>query len=120
MISAICLAMVIYTEARGEPIEGRLAVAEVVINRMERGGTPKSLCAVTFQANQFAAPAKTLKSDEWQESLLIAKAVLKDPEGTLPGLGATFFHSVDVLPYWAPHMKRVARIGRHIFYGENA
>jgi spore germination cell wall hydrolase CwlJ-like protein len=120
MIGAVCLAMVIYTEARGEPIEGRLAVAEVVINRMERGGAPKSLCAVTSQANQFAAPAKTLKSDEWQESLLIAKAVLKDPEGTLPGLGATFFHSVDVRPYWASHMKRVARIGRHIFYGENA
>ncbi len=120
MIAAVCLAMVIYTEARGEPIEGRLAVAEVVINRMERGGVPKSVCAVTFQANQFAAPAKTLKSDEWQESLLIAKAVLKDPEGTLPGLGATFFHSVDVRPYWASHMKRVARIGRHIFYGENA
>jgi N-acetylmuramoyl-L-alanine amidase len=49
-----CLAASIYFEAKGEPLEGQLAVAEVVKNRAGSGGRfPSSICQVVFQKGQF-------------------------------------------------------------------
>lgn len=124
-----CLAKNIYHEAGGEPFEGKVAVAQVTINRAESDGLfPGDICKVVFQKNivyekvlcQFSwvcdrsSGFKPKHPDIYDESYEVAKKVLL--EGfRLPALkDALYFHADYVNPGW--NKKRVAKIGRHIFY----
>jgi hypothetical protein len=123
-----CLARNIYHEAGYEPFEGKVAVAQVTINRAESGQFPSDICKVVYQKNvvyekvlcQFSwycqgpSALKPMNGPVYTESMEVAKKVLL--EGfRLPDLkNALYFHGDYVKPGWGK--KPVAKIGRHIFY----
>jgi N-acetylmuramoyl-L-alanine amidase len=123
-----CLARNIYHEAGGEPFEGKVAVAQVTINRAESGEFPSDICQVVYQKNivyekvlcQFswycssASVNKPMNGPVYTESMEVAKKVLL--EGfRLPSIKhALYFHGDYVNPKWGK--QPVAKIGRHIFY----
>jgi len=116
-----CLALVIYFEARGEPLDGQAAVAGVVMERVESERYPDTICDVAFQRRQFSAFNRGVPpirdQQAWDTSQAVAQAVLDDPEGTVPILGATHYHADWVNPSWADHYTYLGRIGVHLFYG---
>jgi spore germination cell wall hydrolase CwlJ-like protein len=114
-----CMKDVIYFEARGEGYAGKAAVANVVLNRAKSTAYPRDVCAVVYQNRQFSwtidkskhgVRVKHGKDIEAVASLALAN-LLKDNTG-----GATHFHTVDILPYWASSLYNTVTIGRHIFY----
>jgi spore germination cell wall hydrolase CwlJ-like protein len=123
-----CLARNIYHEAGYEPFEGKVAVAQVTINRAESGQFPSDICQVVYQKNivyekilcQFSwycmnpSVKKPMNGPVYTESMEVAKKVLL--EGfRLPNLKqALYFHGDYIQPGWGK--KPVAKIGRHIFY----
>jgi hypothetical protein len=123
-----CLARNIYYEAGYEPFEGKVAVAQVTINRAESGQFPSDICRVVYQKNivyekvlcQFswycetATIKKPMNGPAYTESMEVAKKVLL--EGfRLPSIkDALYFHGDYINPGWK--RERVAKIGRHIFY----
>ena len=122
MFSAFCLALVVYTEARGEPLDGQLLVAEVVLNRVQMESYPDTVCAVAFEPHQFSGLNVTpdleavFVDPAWQTSVDIAVEALQD---TSFGSGATHFHNNKKTPYWARKMTLLGKYGGHIFYKEH-
>ena len=116
-----CLALVIYFEARGEPLDGQAAVAGVVLERVASSRYPDTICDVSFQRRQFSAfnsgvpPIRDQQA--WGVSQAVAQAVLDDPEGTVPILGASHYHADWVSPSWANNLQFLGQIGVHLFYG---
>jgi spore germination cell wall hydrolase CwlJ-like protein len=122
-----CLATAIYFEARGEPKRGQTAVAQVILNRASTKGFPKSICEVVYQGSkrktgcQFSftcdkIPDKIREKKAWAKAEKVAREVLKG-KTLLPELiKATHYHATYVKPRWAPKMKKLAKIGVHIFY----
>jgi spore germination cell wall hydrolase CwlJ-like protein len=114
-----CLAGAVYFESKGEPLQGQLAVAEVILNRAASGKFPKSICGVVKQKSQFSfvrggrIPSISKSSEAWRKAVAIAHIAKQDlAEG---GIGkAMFFHARYVSPRW--RLTRVASIGNHIFY----
>lgn len=124
-----CMAMNIYHEARGEPIAGQYAVAEVTLNRTRSRKFPASVCRVVYQKYRNPRRKETVyafswtgqsvttnfNSAAWRQAKEIARTVLT--RTGIPTLhGALYYHSIDVKPAWSRHHKRIAIIGRHIFY----
>ena len=115
-----CLAGAIYFESKGEPLEGQLAVAEVVINRAESGKYPKTLCGVVKQRRQFSFvrggrfPPIAKTSQAWRKAVAIAHIALQDLADSRAS-EAMFFHAKYVRPGWRG-LTRVASVGNHIFY----
>lgn len=123
-----CLARNIYHEAGGEPFEGKVAVAQVTVNRAASGQFPSDICRVVYQKNiiydkivcQFSwycenpGSLKPRNRQVYEDSMIAAKKVLL--EGfRLPSLEeALYFHADYVNPKW--NREKVAKIGRHIFY----
>jgi spore germination cell wall hydrolase CwlJ-like protein len=114
-----CLAGAVYFESKGEPLEGQLAVAEVIINRSKSGRFPTSLCGVVKQRSQFSfvrggrippIPANAA----WRKALAIAHIAQEDLADSA-GSSALFFHANYVRPGWRG-LTRVASLGNHIFY----
>jgi spore germination cell wall hydrolase CwlJ-like protein len=122
-----CLAEAIYFEARSEPEAGQGAVAQVVLNRVRSGIFPANVCAVVYQDRShpfacqfsFACEGKSLRIEEpaaWATATRIAEAVVSGANYN-PLLGeALNYHAYYVYPFWAPSLRRVDRIGAHIFY----
>ncbi len=122
-----CLAQNIYFEARGEPLEGKLAVGHVVLNRMADRRFPHKACSVIKQGGarkrhrcQFSwwcDGRSDRPSDDmaWQESMVLATLIkaglIPDPTG-----GALWYHANYVRPDWASRLNRSRKIGKHIFY----
>jgi spore germination cell wall hydrolase CwlJ-like protein len=116
-----CLAQAIYFEARGEPLDGQLAVAEVIINRATSGKYPSSYCAVVTQPAQFSfvRRGRIPQADESSSSWCRARAVALIAEQNLwesQAADALYFHASYVKPGWARQKKQLARIDTHIFY----
>lgn len=124
-----CLAMNIYHEARGEPLAGQYAVAEVTLNRTRSREFPSSVCKVVYQKHWNPRRKETVyafswtgmslstnfNSAAWRQAKEIARTVLTGDR--IPTLqGALFYHSIDVKPGWSHRHKRIAIIGHHIFY----
>ena len=126
-----CLARNIYYEAGGEPFEGKVAVAQVTLNRVTSGLFPSDVCQVVYQKSkiyekvvcqfswycQGAGKTKPANQEVYAESMEVAKKVLL--EGfRLPSLtDALYFHAEYVNPQWGK--ERLAKVGRHIFYSQN-
>lgn len=114
-----CLAGAIYFEARGESLDGQLAVGRVVVERANSGRFPASYCGVVFQRSQFSfvrgqsIPTVQESTAAWQRAVAIARIA---DEGTWqsPVDGALYFHATYVSPGW--RLKRLARVDNHIFY----
>lgn len=114
-----CLARNIYHEARGEPLEGQVAVAQVTVNRVESGGFQSSVCNAVYANRQFSwtlDKSKKIKDRKaWEASITVAKAVLTKSIH-LPDFKALYFHTKQVKPRWNRGKRIVAVIGNHIFY----
>jgi spore germination cell wall hydrolase CwlJ-like protein len=125
-----CLTRNIYWEAASEPFEGKVAVAQVTMNRLESGRFANSVCGVVYQKNivyervicQFSwycqgnNRVKPVHAALWRESEEVAKRVLFE-NLRLPSMkNALYYHAVYISPQWSK--PRIAQIGQHIFYGE--
>jgi N-acetylmuramoyl-L-alanine amidase len=123
----VCLALAVYYEARSEPLSGQVAVAEVVLNRVASPKYPDDTCEVVTQGGtarhrcQFSyycdgKPETPNNRRAWRRSVAIAKLT---SNGVISGTvkDATHYHAIYAHPYWREHFRRVAMIGRHIFYG---
>ena len=116
-----CLAQAVYFEARGEPIEGQLAVAEVVINRARSGLYPDNYCDVVTQPAQFSfvrhgqIPAADETSAAWQRAEAIAE-IAQQNLWQSKASDALYFHATYVRPSWAHQKVQLAQIDTHIFY----
>jgi spore germination cell wall hydrolase CwlJ-like protein len=124
-----CLANAIYFEARGEPVRGQMAVAQVVINRVFSGYYPGNVCGVVYQNTrrhrhlrcQFSftcdrIPDRVTEPDAWDRATRIARDAL-DGNFWLNDIGkATHYHARWVHPWWVREMRRLDRIGVHTFY----
>jgi hypothetical protein len=127
-----CLADAVYFEARGEPLKGQEAVAQVVMNRVFSGFYPNDVCSVVYQnANRhlacqftFACEGKDLsridEPDMWSQAKQIAKDTL-DGKIWLADVGhATHYHAYWVHPSWVNEMKKMLKLGVHTFYRPRA
>ena len=116
-----CLAGAVYFEARGEPLAGQLAVAQVIINRTEDGRFPRSYCGVVAQPGQFSfmrgsrMPAIRTGSTAWNRAVAIAQIAHQGLWESEAG-EAVFFHAKYVRPGWSARKTRLAQIDTHIFY----
>ena len=120
----LCLTQAVYYEAGFEPIDGRRAVAQVVLNRMRHPAFPKSICGVVYQNNgrvcQFTfvcdgALYRRPAGAAWQQAETVARAALAGYVEKSVG-SATHYHANYVAPRWAPLLAKVSQLGQHIFY----
>ena len=128
-----CLAMAIYFEARGEPMVGQVAVAQVVINRVTDYRYPDDICAVVKEGYYYSwdknkpikdkcqfsfwcdgKPETIEDSKTWNESYMLATLLVNGMYDFTHG--ASHYHNDSVHPYWADHLKRTVTIDNHIFY----
>ena len=113
-----CLAGAIYFEAKGEPLAGQLAVAEVILNRARSGRFAKSACGVVTQAGQFSfvrggrVPA-IADNAHYRTAVAVAQVALGDHWDSSAS-NALYFHARRVAPGW--RMQKIASIGNHVFY----
>jgi spore germination cell wall hydrolase CwlJ-like protein len=123
-----CLAKNIYHEAGSEPFEGKIAVAQVTMNRVNSGQFPNDVCKTIYQKNviyekvvcQFSwvcdreTKFRAVNNANYNESMIAAQKVLLE-DFRLPSLkDAMYFHGDYINPGWK--REKVAKIGRHIFY----
>ena len=133
---AYCLAQNMYFEAGNQPLAGKIAVSQVVINRTQHMNYPSDICGVVYQAKwkenwkgnmmpvrhqcQFSWFCDG-KSDDpedsktWVQCLTLARNILQGAYGDITE-GATHYHSVYVNPYWADSLNETVVINEHIFY----
>lgn len=123
-----CLAINIYKEAGYEPFEGKVAVAQVTMNRVESNQFPNDICEVVYQKNRFTQKVvcqfswycdtkhrtRPVDPETYNEAYIVAKKVLLE-NFRLPSLDeALFYHADYINPNWKK--RRIAKIGTHIFY----
>lgn len=125
-----CLARAVYFEARSESELGQLAVAKVILNRVKDPEYPKTICGVVYQGSgrrnscQFSFACDGLPDDvrsaaAWSRSKRVAQKALAG-EAKVAAIGtATNYHADYVRPKWAKSMKRLIKIGRHVFYEDS-
>lgn len=122
-----CLAEAIYYEARGEPIAGQIAVAQVILNRVHAGPWPRTVCGVTSQGVEngekcqfsFACQRSLLAKphgDSWDDAQGLAAEILAGGAWLEEMLDATHFHRADLKPVWRLGLIEAGRFGRHTFY----
>ena len=116
-----CLAGAVYFEARGESLEGQLAVAEVVLNRAASGEYPASICEVVKQPAQFSFvrnglfPPIDKSSDAWRTAVAVAHIAVEKLADKLTS-DVLWYHADYVAPAWGRRLARVTQIGAHVFY----
>jgi len=110
----LCLALNVFHEARGEPIDGQFAVAQVTLNRA--GRNPEQVCDVVRAKNQFSwtlRPTGVKDQVAWRDAQAVARLSLAMPDFTG---GADHYHALSVYPDWAPKMTVTGQFGNHVFY----
>jgi len=120
---AQCIAVAVYHEARGESLEGQLAVAKVIMNRAASGDYPTSWCGVVKQPWQFSfvnprtgyMPGVDQASAEWRKALGVTRLAVANAVQSVPG-DCLWYHADYVAPKWRNNLRRVEKIGAHIFY----
>ena len=115
-----CMAMNIYHEARGEVVEGQIAVAHVTMNRVAHDNWPETICDVVYQSKQFSwthmiEDHTPYDRKAWREAKAIARDVIIGNTND-PTNDAVFYHARWVNPSWTSYMEVSKVIGNHIFY----
>jgi N-acetylmuramoyl-L-alanine amidase len=118
---ANCLATAVYFEARGESVEGQLAVARVVMNRAASGRYPPDWCSVVKQHAQFSFvrngefPAVDPTSASWARAQGVARLAVAN---VVPSVDpdVLWYHATYVAPSWGRRLSYVEKIGLHVFY----
>jgi spore germination cell wall hydrolase CwlJ-like protein len=122
-----CLAEGIYFEARGEPVKGQAAVAQVILNRVRNPAYPGTICQVVYQNRSwrnrcqfsFACDGTRPRVRSPRHYRVAEEVGMAVTAGKifLPEIGSsTHYHATYVSPRWARGMERLQRIGLHIFY----
>ena len=122
-----CLAEAVYFESRSEPEEGQAAVAQVVLNRVQSGLYPASICGVVYQNRShykacqfsFACEGRSLRITEqapWTTAVRVATEVMEGRTYISDVGRSTHYHTNYVRPRWARALTKMDVIGRHIFY----
>ena len=119
---ANCLATAVYFEARGESLQGQLAVADVVMNRAASGQYPSTWCDVVKQPWQFSFvtprtgqfPSIT-DAASWAKAQGIARIAMAEVVREVPA-SVLWYHADYVSPSWGSRLTEVSQIGAHIFY----
>jgi spore germination cell wall hydrolase CwlJ-like protein len=125
-----CLARAVYFEARSESELGQLAVAKVILNRVKDPEYPKTICGVVYQGSgrrnscQFSFACDGLPDDvrsaaSWASAKRIARKAIAGDAHVAAISTATNYHADYVKPKWAKSMKRLIKIGRHVFYEDS-
>jgi spore germination cell wall hydrolase CwlJ-like protein len=118
---ANCIAVAVYHEARGESLEGQLAVAQVIKNRAMSGKYPADWCGVVKQPWQFSFvrhgqfPSVDVNSDAWRKAVGITRLAVANAVPSVPK-DCLWYHANYVAPRWSNNLQRVSQIGAHIFY----
>jgi hypothetical protein len=120
---AHCIAVAVYHEARGESLEGQLAVAQVILNRAGSGKYPPGWCDTVKQPWQFSFvnprtgryPAVNESSAAWRKAVGITRLAIA---GAYPSVteDVLWYHATYVSPGWGRRLSRADKIGTHIFY----
>lgn len=119
-----CLSLNVYYEARNQPVEGQIAVAQVTMNRVLSSEFPNDVCSVVWQPSQFSwthdgKSDKPSDATAWKQAKAIAQLVstqdIRDET-----VGATFYHADYVNPFWASSFNQTAVIATHVFYTEHS
>jgi spore germination cell wall hydrolase CwlJ-like protein len=122
-----CLSTAIYFEARGETYLGQVGVAQVILNRVAHPSYPKTICDVVYQAAhlhnkcQFSfacdGVADLIREPRaWRWAKRVARSVLFRNNNIVDLRAATNYHATYVSPRWAGGMRKLLRIGLHVFY----
>ena len=122
-----CLATGIYFEARGEKLRGQAAVAQVILNRVRNPTYPKTICGVVYQNDgwrnrcQFSFACDGIKDrianrSDYKVAEEVAMAVTAGKIFIPEVASATHYHATYVNPRWSHTMKKMKKIGLHIFY----
>lgn len=120
---ANCIATAVYFEARGESLEGQLAVARVIMNRAASGRYPPSWCGTVKQPWQFSfvnprtgyMPSANQASASWRKALGVTRLAVANAVSSVPS-DCLWYHADYVAPSWGRRLTRVEKIGAHIFY----
>ena len=130
---AYCMALNIYYEARGSNLADRVAVADVVQNRVRDTRYPNTICEVVKQGRQHPSGAmirnqcqfswycdgkndRPQNEDLWIDAQMLAYQMVHEDKYRGITEGATHYHATYVKPHWASTLQLVGRIGAHIFY----
>ena len=132
-IALLCLALNVYYVARNQPLQGQMAVAEVVMNRVVSNNFPDTVCEVIQEGPTYSwkpeFPVKNqcqfswycdgksdmpIEAEAWETALIVAKDILANRPTVLKG--STYYHAIDVAPKWAETKTFVKRVGDHLFY----
>jgi spore germination cell wall hydrolase CwlJ-like protein len=117
-----CLARNIYYEAGIEDRLGKVAVAQVTLNRVKTGYWGKNICKVVYSPAQFSWTKVKRRAwmpnigPSWEESKQVAAEVLDQGLRIRALKTSLFYHADYVSPNWRDNSKRVTKVGRHIFY----
>ncbi len=126
-----CMAKAIYFEARSETKAGQLAVANVVMNRVKSNKYPNTICGVVYENRvkkkriggcQFSftcdgTPDRPRPGGHWNTARKLAHKVMDDnPKYRVVNSSVLHYHADYVKPKWSKFMRRLTKIGRHIFY----
>lgn len=125
-----CLARAIYFEARSEPEAGQIAVANVILNRVKSSSYPNTICGVVYDGAHrmnscqfsFACDGKQdipKGHKQWRKAMQLADRAMAGDAYVRVVSTATHYHADYVNPRWAGAMKRLIKIGRHIFYHDS-
>ena len=128
-----CLASNIYWEARNQSTYGKLAVAQVTLNRVESQNYPNTICGVVTQTRYYPSGNIDLhscqfswycdgKKDEpvetwgfsYDESYKLAVMFLQERPTDVTE-GSTHYHNTKVNPFWTASLEQVVQIEEHIF-----
>lgn len=117
-----CLATAVYSEARGEPLAGQIAVAHVVLNRVNSGKYPSSICQVVYQPDQFTDIKQSkpkINSKSWHRSVDVAASCLSGLVVDITD-GSTYFYNPSKVrtPNWVHKLQKVVQINNHVFFKE--
>jgi len=131
-----CLASNIYWESRNQSLGGKLAVGQVVMNRVDNKKFPSNICKVVKQTKFYPSGKIDLhdcqfswycdgKSDtpvehemkHYEDAFELAVKMIEDRPVDITE-GSTHYHNDKVIPYWADSLERKTRIDNHIFYSE--
>ena len=121
-----CLAEAVYFEARGENLVGQLAVAEVILNRVDSKNFPNTVCEVIseganrlnscqFSYNCDGKPEHIKEKKSYNRIIKVSEILYNGAARLLTG-GALFFHASEVSPAWSKKFKKTGEFGGHIFY----
>ena len=120
---ANCIATAVYHEARGENLEGQLAVARVIMNRAASGKYPSTWCATVKQPWQFSfvnprtgsMPYTDTNCAAWRKAVGVTRLAVANAVPSL-GTDVLWYHADYVAPSWGRRLTQVSKIGAHIFY----